>query len=97
MKINLNRLREELRKVPAFEPPKKSEGYGYLYELLYLPFMQGSEISLGALDFEAFSLEDVRELDMDYYNTFSRRLNQNDGIKSRLRKTEPLPSAVPFL
>ncbi len=97
MKINLNRLREELRKVPAFEPPKKSEGCGYLYELLYLPFMQGHGISLGALDFDAFSLEDVLELDMDYYNTFSRRLNQNDGIKSGLRKTEPFPSAVLFL
>lgn len=97
MKINLNRLREELRKAAAFEPPKKSEGYGYLYKLLYLPFMQGSEISLDTLDFEAFSSEDVLELDMDYYNTFSRRLNQNDGIKSGLRKTEPFPSAVLFL
>lgn len=97
MKINLNRLREELRKVPAFEPPKKSEGYGYLYELLYLPFMQGSEISLAALDFEAFSSEDVLELDIDYYNTSSHRLNQNDGIKSGLRKIKPLPSAVLFL
>lgn len=59
--------------------------------------MQGSEISLGSLDFDAFSLEDVLELDMDYYNTFSRRLNQNDVIKSGLRKTEPFPSAVLFL
>lgn len=97
MKVNLQRLREELRKAPAYEPPEKGAGYRYIYERLYLPFMQGREISLDALDFEAFSSEDVLDLDVDYYNTFSHRLNRNDSIRSGLRKTASLPSAVPFL
>lgn len=97
MKINLQRLREELRKAPAYELPEKGAGYRYVYERLCLPFIQGREIRLGTLDFEAFSSEDVLDLDVDYYNTFSHRLNRNDSIRSGLRKTAPLPSAVPFL
>lgn len=97
MKINLQKLREELRKAPAYEPPEKGAGYRYVYEKLYLPFMRGREITLATLDFEAFSSEDVLDLDMDYYNTFSHRLNRNDSIRSGLRKTAPLPSAVLFL
>ena len=97
MKINLEKLRKELQNAPAYEPPEKGVGYRYVYEKLYLPFMRGTEITLGALDFEAFSSEDVLDLDVDYYNTFSSRLNRNDSIRSGLRKTAPLPSAVPFL
>ena len=58
MKINTNRLRKGLEDAPAYELPEKGAGYRYAYERLYLPFMQGREISLGALDFEAFSSED---------------------------------------
>ena len=97
MKINLEKLRKELQNAPAYEPPEKGAGYRYVYEKLYLPFMRGREITLGTLDFEAFSSEDVLDLDVDYYNTFSHRLNRNDSIRSGLRKTAPLPSAVPFL
>ena len=97
MKINLEKLRKELQNAPAYEPPEKGVGYRYVYEKLYLPFMRGTEITLGALDFEAFSSEDVLDLDVDYYNTYSSRLNRNDSIRSGLRKTAPLPSAVPFL
>lgn len=97
MKINLEKLRKELQNAPAYEPPEKGAGYRYVYEKLYLPFMQGREISLDALDFEAFSSEDVLDLDVDYYNIFSGRLNRNDSIRSELRRTAPLPSAAMFL
>ena len=33
LKINLQRLREELRKAPAYEPPEKGTGYRYVYEI----------------------------------------------------------------
>lgn len=97
MKIDLQKLREELKKAPAYEPPEKGAGYRYVYERLYLPFIQGRKIRLGTLDFEAFSSEDVLTLDKDYCNSFSRRLDRNDSIRSELRRTAPLPSAAMFL
>ncbi len=97
MKINLDRLRKELGNAPAYVLPEKGDGYLYAYERLYRPFMQGREISLGALDFEAFSSEDVLDLSVDYHGRFFSDLAQLDSIKWALRKTAPLPAAVPFL
>lgn len=96
-KLNKTRFQRELAKAPEYTPPEKDRGYGYLYGRLYLPFVRGQEIPLGTLDFDAFSSGDVQELAEDFYGRFSRQLSRNNGIKSGLRKAEPIPSAVPFL
>ena len=67
MKINRNRLREELRKAPVYKLPEKGNGWRYVYERLYAPFMHNREISLGALDFMAFTTDDVLELLEEFF------------------------------
>ena len=49
MKINRNRLLEELRKTPAYQLAEKGDGWRYVYERLYAPFMHNREISLGEI------------------------------------------------
>ena len=43
MKINRNRLLEELRKTPAYQLAEKGDGWRYVYERLYAPFMHNRE------------------------------------------------------
>ena len=64
---------------------------------LYAPFMHNREISLGALDFMAFTSDDVLELLEEFYDSFMRQLASNENMKSVLRSAAPLPSAAPFL
>lgn len=97
MKINRNRLREELRKAPVYKLPEKGNGWRYVYERLYAPFLHNREISLGALDFMAFTSDDVLELLEEFYDSFMRQLAFNENMKSVLRSAAPLPSATPFL
>lgn len=97
MKINRNRLLEELRKTPAYQLAEKGDGWRYVYERLYAPFMHNREISLGALDFMAFTSDDVLELLEEFYDSFMRQLASNENMKSVLRSAAPLPSATPFL
>ncbi len=97
MKINRNRLLEELRKTPAYQLAEKGDGWRYVYERLYAPFMHNREISLGALDFMAFTSDDMLELLEDFYNSFNRQLASNKNMKRVLRTASPLPSSVLFL
>lgn len=97
MKINRNRLREELRKAPAYKLPEKGNGWRYVYERLYAPFLHNMEISLETLDFMAFTSDDVLELLEDFYNSFNRQLASNKNMKRVLRTASPLPSSVLFL
>ena len=59
--------------------------------------MHNREISLGALDFMAFTSDDVLELLEEFYDSFMRQLAFNENMKSVLRSAAPLPSATPFL
>lgn len=97
MKINRNRLREELRKAPVYKLPEKGNGWRYVYERLYAPFLHNMEISLETLDFMAFTSDDVLELLEEFYDSFMRQLAFNENMKSVLRSAAPLPSATPFL
>ena len=97
MKINRNRLREELRKAPVYKLPEKGNGWRYVYERLYAPFLHNMEISLVTLDFMAFTSDDVLELLEDFYNSFNRQLASNKNMKRVLRTASPLPSSVLFL
>ena len=96
-KLNMARLLKEIKGVTEYTPPEKGRGYSYLYERLYLPFVNGQDIPMGGLDLDAFSSEDVLELSADFYDCFSRYPSRNDTIKRALRNAAPLPSAVSFL
>ncbi len=97
MKINLKRLCAELRKMPEYQPEDKGAGYQYIYGKMYQPFMHGQEVTLAALDFEAFSSEDILVFDNVYCSVLSRGLSRNCDIKQGLQKTAPMASAASFL
>ena len=97
MKINLKRLCAELRETPEYQPEDRGAGYQYIYDKIYQSFMQGQEVALTALDFEAFSSEDILAFDDVYYSVLNRSLSRNCDIKRGLQNTTPLASAAGFL
>ena len=97
MKINLKRLCAELREMPEYQPEDRGAGYQYIYDELYQPFLQGQEVALTALDFEAFSSEDILAFDDVYYSVLNRSLSRNCDIKRGLQNTAPMASAASFL
>ena len=97
MKINLKRLCAELRETAEYQSEDRGAGYQYVYDKLYQPFMQGQEVALSALDFKAFSSEDILAFDDVYYSVLNRGLSRNCDIKRGLQNTAPMASAATFL
>ena len=71
-------------KLPTQEYPVKR----YLMDSLLSPLLAGKEMSLGDLDFSAFDLDDLEDL-QEYLNENSRLNNALTGLYRVFYKAEP--------
>lgn len=71
------------------EPPVPTDGVNpYLLEKILLPCMNGESVLLWDIDYEAFEVEDVDELEK-YYDKLSRAGNQLGQLMETVRKCPP--------
>jgi hypothetical protein len=60
---------EAIEEADAFVLPEMNEGTRYLYDNVYNTLACGNEVRLSGLDFDAFELDDIIELD-DIYEKY---------------------------
>ena len=96
MKINISTLMKELSCVPEYKHDK-SNGYSYLYQNLYIPFINGNNVVLDNINFDMFTLNDVQSMADDYYDNYSQMISKNDNFKKCLLSLKPDAVNVDFI
>jgi hypothetical protein len=68
LKLDVHKLTKEITALENYMPLiEDDEGLKYLYDTLFLPMQNDSQIRICDIDFDEFSLEDVGEFE-DYFD-----------------------------
>jgi hypothetical protein len=92
--VSTKRLMEAIEEADAFALPKMSTGTQYLYDNLYSTLASGGEVRLSGLDFNAFELDDVGEIERVYNNCLEAAEERAEGITRSLWAMSPVAAAV---
>ncbi len=81
----------------AFSLPEMNAGTKYLYENLYDRLNGGGEVRLSGLDFDAFELDDVGEIEHIYTNFLEGPEEHAERIMRFLWGVSPVAAASAFV
>ena len=88
MKLDLTLLSMRLSQAKDELPVPTDDVNSYLLEKILLPCMNSESVLLRDIDYEAFEVEDVDELEK-YYDKLSRAGNQLGQLMETVRKCPP--------
>ena len=92
--VNVRQLVDSIREADVFSLPEMNAGTDYLYNRLYGRMARGEGVRLSEIDFTAFESDDITSLNSLYFDVFERNNYVANGIKTALRKTEPVCKPV---
>ena len=66
--VNIETLIQNFKKVEGVQVPEMTAGMRYIHTCFFQPLFQGQSVNVGDIDFSAFSLTDIKDYRMYYYN-----------------------------
>jgi hypothetical protein len=95
--VSTRRLMEAIEEADAFTLPEMNHGTAYLYENLYERLAGANEVRLSSLNFDAFELDDIIELD-DIYEKYLEVPEERAGnIRRSLWGLPPIAAVSSFV
>ncbi len=95
--VSTKRLMEAIEEADAFSLPTMNTGTQYLYDNLYSTLAGGCEVRLSGLDFNAFDLDDVGEIERVYNEYLEATEERVEGITRSLWAMPPVSAVSAFV
>jgi uncharacterized protein with WD repeat len=96
-KLNITQLIKSVKNVDSFSLPKMNKGTSYLYDAVFRKMSNGNAVFLSELDFDAFTVDDIRTLSDLYDKVIDKNHSEADSIVTTLRGITPMSKATAYV